>query len=155
MSARIDRLCDQLRIKLHGIDRRLEALKPNGSSVSEKSSRLAEVQIEVVQQRIQGRNSVLATATRTIDDWQCLASAERSDERDILVKRGDVFPLNDRADATEDYAVAVFEVAIAAADAAVEAALHALLARTDADRASMPRLTTSTIIGLTTCPNVS
>jgi hypothetical protein len=27
MSDRIDRLCEQLRIKLHGIDRRLEALK--------------------------------------------------------------------------------------------------------------------------------
>jgi hypothetical protein len=155
MSARIDRLCDHLRIKLHGIDRRLEALKPNGSSVSEKSARLAEVQIEVVQQRIQGRNSILATATRTINDWHCLASATRADERAAMIDKGDVFPLNDRADASEDYAVAVFEVAIAAADAAVEAALHALLARTDADRASMPSLTTSTIIGLTTCPTVS
>jgi hypothetical protein len=33
----IDRLCDQLRIKLHGIDRRLEALKANGSDISDKS----------------------------------------------------------------------------------------------------------------------
>jgi hypothetical protein len=30
MSERMSRLCDELRIKLHGIDRRLEALKSNG-----------------------------------------------------------------------------------------------------------------------------
>ena len=37
MSKQIDRLCNELRIKLNGIDRRLEALKANGMATSEKS----------------------------------------------------------------------------------------------------------------------
>jgi hypothetical protein len=32
MSERMGRLCDELRIKLHGMNRRLEALKSNGTA---------------------------------------------------------------------------------------------------------------------------
>src|SRR5829696_2908022 len=46
--------------------------------------------------------------------------------------------LNSRADDTEAYAIAVFELAAAAADEAAQAALQALLARNDANLASLP-----------------
>jgi hypothetical protein len=42
MSEHIDRLCSELRIKLHGIDRRLEALKGNAMATSEKSQHVVE-----------------------------------------------------------------------------------------------------------------
>ena len=42
------------------------------------------------------------------------------------------------ADDTEAYAIAVFELAAAAADEASQAALQALLARNDANLASLP-----------------
>ena len=37
MSERIGRLCDELRIKLHGMDRHLEALKSNGVATFDNS----------------------------------------------------------------------------------------------------------------------
>ena len=37
MSERIGRLCDELRIKLHGMDRRLEVLKSNGMATFDQS----------------------------------------------------------------------------------------------------------------------
>ena len=46
--------------------------------------------------------------------------------------------LNSRADDTEAFALAVFELAAAAADEAAQAALQALLARNDANLASLP-----------------
>ena len=46
--------------------------------------------------------------------------------------------LNSRADDTEAYAIAVFELAAAAADEAAQAALQALLARNDANLAALP-----------------
>ena len=52
MSEHIDRLCGELRIKLHGIDRRLEALKANAMATSEKSQHAVESQLDRVEQRI-------------------------------------------------------------------------------------------------------
>ena len=46
--------------------------------------------------------------------------------------------LNERADDAEAYAVAAFELAIAAADEAAQATLEALLARRDATDAALP-----------------
>ena len=37
MSEHVDRLCGDLRIELHGIDRQLEALKSKAMATSEKS----------------------------------------------------------------------------------------------------------------------
>src|SRR4028118_1316138 len=69
MSERIDRLCDQLRIKLHGIDRRLEALKGNNSPTSEKSRHLVESQMDSVQQRIFERRHAVEAANARVADW--------------------------------------------------------------------------------------
>ena len=55
-----------------------------------------------------------------------------------LEKGASLHQLNSRADDTEAFAIAVFELAAAAADEAAQAALQALLARNDADLASLP-----------------
>ena len=65
----IDRLCDQLRIKLHGIDRRLEALKANGSDMSDKSRHQLESQMNSVQQRIFDRRRAVETANARVTAW--------------------------------------------------------------------------------------
>ena len=122
MTGKLDRVCDQLRIKLHGIDRRLEALKGNAMALSEKSQGLVESQLDRIEQRIcDSRISVDAANTR-VKTWE-----ERRFHQ-----------LNSRADDTEAYAIAVFELAAAAADEAAQAALQALLARNDANLASLP-----------------
>ena len=69
MSEPIDRLCDQLRIKLHGMDRRLEALKANGSDMSDKSRHQLESQIDSVQQRIFDRRRAVETANARVTAW--------------------------------------------------------------------------------------
>src|SRR5689334_20594544 len=52
MSERISRLCDQLRIKLHGLDRRLESLKSNGVATFDRPQDALESQLDRVEQRI-------------------------------------------------------------------------------------------------------
>jgi hypothetical protein len=132
MSDRIDRLCEQLRIKLHGIDRRLEALKGNNSATSEKSRHLVESQMDSVQQRIFERRHAVEAANASVSAW--IEKRAAFAEQDASWKDGaDVSRLEGRADEVEGYAVAVFELAVAAADEAAQAALEALLARNDAD----------------------
>jgi hypothetical protein len=138
MSELIDRLCDQLRIKLHGIDRRLEALKANGSDMSDKSRYQIESQIDAVQQRIYDRRRAVETANTRVTAW---TEGKRS-SFDVNVadwkEHRRLLELNSRADDSETYALAVFELAIAAADEASQAALEALLARRDATEAALP-----------------
>ncbi|GJD53239.1 hypothetical protein OPKNFCMD_6011 [Methylobacterium crusticola] len=135
----IDRLCDALRIKLHGIDRRLEALKSNGSGTSDTSRHRIESQIVLVAQRIHGRRSAIAAASARVTAWtegkRSLGDAAQGRE-DRSLRR-----LNDRADGAETYALAAFELAAAAADAATNAALEALLARREATEAALPART--------------
>ena len=138
MNTPIDRLCDQLRIKLHGIDRRLEALKANGSDISDKSRHQIESQMDSVQQRIFDRRRAVEVANARVTAWIERKKpafdgnlAEWREHRNLL-------GLNSRADDAEAYALAVFDLAIAAADEAAQAALEALLARRDATSAALP-----------------
>ena len=136
MSATIDRLCDQLRIKLHGVDRRLEALKGNNSATSEKSRHLVESQMDSVQQRIFERRHRVEAANASVAEW--IEKRAVFDDQDASWKESaDLLRLEARADDVEGYAVAVFELAVAAADEASQAALEALLARNDADMARL------------------
>ena len=138
MSGKLDRLCDQLRIKLHGIDRRLEALKGNAMALSEKSQGVVESQLDRIEQRIyDSRVSVDAANTR-VKTWHDGKKAGFDANREVWKKERRFHQLNSRADDTEAYAIAVFELAAAAADEAAQAALQALLARNDANLASLP-----------------
>ena len=122
MTGKLDRVCDQLRIKLHGIDRRLEALKGNAMALSEKSQGVVESQLDRIEQRINDSRISVDAANTRVKTWE-----ERRFHQ-----------LNSRADDTEAYAIAVFELAAAAADEAAQAALQALLARNDANLAALP-----------------
>ena len=140
MTCKLDRVCDQLRIKLHGIDRRLEALKGNAMALSEKSQGVVESQLDRIEQRIyDSRVSVDAANTR-VKTWHDGKKAGFDANREVWKKERRFHQLNSRADDTEAYAIAVFELAAAAADEAAQAALQALLARNDANLASLPPL---------------
>ena len=139
MTCKLDQVCDQLRIKLHGIDRRLEALKGNAMALSEKSQGVVESQLDRIEQRIyDSRVSVDAANTR-VKTWHDGKKAGFDANREVWKKERRFHQLNSRADDTEAYAIAVFELAAAAADEAAQAALQALLARNDANLASLPR----------------
>ena len=140
MSERIDRLCSELRIKLHGIDRRLEALKGNAMATSEKSQHAVESHLDRVEQRIFDNRVVVEAANARVKAWLEGKKAGFDERRAGWQEDREVLLLNDRADDAETYAAAVFDLAAGAADEAAQAALEALLARNDANRAAMPAL---------------
>ena len=138
MSAHIDRLCSDLRIKLDGIDRRLEALKGNAMATSEKSQYAVESHLDRVEQRIFDNRAIVETANARVKAWLDGKKAGFDAGRAGWKENREVHFLITRADDAEAYAGAVFELAAAAADEAAQAALEALLARNDANQAAMP-----------------
>jgi hypothetical protein len=138
MTRTIDRLCDELRIRLHGMDRRLEALKANGSSVSDKSQHRIQSQMDSVQQRIFDRRSAVETANARVTAW--VEEKRPGFDAEVAGWRAERrrLELEARADDTETYALAAFDLALAAVDEAAGAALEALLARGDAASAARP-----------------
>jgi type II secretory pathway component PulK len=138
MSEHLDRLCGDLRIKLHGIDRRLEALKGNAMATSEKAQQAVESQLDRVEQRIYDNRIAVEVANARVKAWLEGKKAGFDASRFGWKQSREVHLLNTRADDAEAYASAVFELAAAAADEATQAALEALLARNDANRAALP-----------------
>jgi hypothetical protein len=130
MSERMSRLCDELRIKLHGMDRRLEALKSNGAATFDQSQ---ESQLDCVEQRIYDNRVIVEAANVRVKAWLAEQKARSVTGRALWTERHKAHRLEIRADDAEVYAIAVFELAAAAADEATLAVLQALLARNDAD----------------------
>ncbi len=135
MSEPLDRLCDQLRIKLHGMDRRLEALKANGSDLSDKSQDRIESQLDTLQQRIFDRRRAVEAANARVTAW--VGDKRPSFDAKVVEWREGRLRLDGRADDAETYALAVFDLAIAAADEAAQVPLEALLVRRDATSAAL------------------
>jgi hypothetical protein len=69
MSERMSRLCDELRIKLHGMDRRLEALKSNGAATFDQSQEVLESQLDCVEQRIYDNRVIVEAANVRVKAW--------------------------------------------------------------------------------------
>jgi hypothetical protein len=90
-----------------------------------------ESQMDTVQQRIFDRRHAVEAANARVSSW----IEKRSDFCEQVTSwksHGNVSQLGMRADDAEGYAIAAFELAVAAADEAAQAALEALLARDDA-----------------------
>jgi len=138
MSEHIDRLCGELRIKLQGMDRRLEALKGNAMAVSEKSQHAVESQLDRVEHRIYDNRIVVEAANARVKAWLEGKKASFDAGRAAWKENRQVHQLNERADDAHAYAGAIFALAAAAADEATQAALEALLARNDANIAAIP-----------------
>jgi hypothetical protein len=140
MSERISRLCDGLRIKLHGLDRRLESLKSNGVATFHHSQDALESQLDRVEQRIYDHRAAVEAANARAKTW---VAEKKSGLHAIHVLRNDhdkIYLLEAEADDAENYAGAAFELAAAAADEATLAVLQAILARSKADEAAFPEM---------------
>jgi hypothetical protein len=144
MSERMGRMCDQLRIKLHGIDRRLEALKSNGVATFDKAQSVLESQLDRVEQRIYDNRITVEAANVRVKTWLAEKKKASFDAGRAFGKEHHQIPrLEARADDAEVYAIAAFELAAAAADEAALAALQAILARNDADVAALAEIEAS------------
>ena len=133
MSERIGRLCDELRIKLQGMDRRLEALKSNGMATFTQSQEVLESRLDRVEQRIYDNRVSVEAANIRVKTWLAEKKAGSVVGKNLWTERHQAHLLEARADDAEEHAVAVFELAASAADEATLAVLQAILARNDAD----------------------
>ncbi|WP_414474382.1 hypothetical protein [Microvirga sp. M2] len=140
MSKRIGGLCDELRIKLHGMDPRLEVLKANGAASFDQSQEVLESQLDRVEQRIYDNRVTVEAANVRIKTWLAEKKAGSVAGKNLWTERQKAYLLEARADDAEAYAIAVFELAAAAADEAALAVLQAILARNDADAAVLPKV---------------
>ncbi len=143
MSERISRLCDELRIKLHGLDRRLEALKSNGAATFDHSQDALEAQLDRVEQRIYDHRVAVEVANVRVKAWVAEKKSGFQAGPTLKTEHAKIHLLEDQADDAETYATAAFELATAAADEAIMAVLQAVLARNKADRAAFLGMDTS------------
>lgn len=139
MSKQIDAFCDNLRSKLNEMDVRLQQLKASAKTGSDKAKQDLRTQAKSLQASINsGRASIEAANTR-MKTW--IGGKKASLDQQVVQWKADgkeAF-LKSRADAAEEYASDAFAVAVAAANIANEAAIEAVLARGDADTASVKR----------------
>jgi len=138
MSERMGRLSDELRIKLHGMDRRLEALKSNGAATFDQLQEALESQLDRVEQRIYDNRVTVEAANIRVKTWLAEKKAGSLAGEHLWTERHKAHLMEVRAHDAEEYAIAVFELAAAAVDEATLAVLQALLARNDADAAALP-----------------
>src|SRR6478736_7356183 len=140
MSERISCLCDELRIKLHGLDRRLAALKSNGAASFNHSQDALESQLERVEQRIYDHRAAVEAANARAKMWVAEKKSGLHALHVLQNEHDKAYLLDAQADGAETYAEAAFELAAAAADEAILAVLQALLARNKADQAAFPEM---------------
>jgi hypothetical protein len=145
MSERMSRLCDELRIKLHGIDRRLEALTSNGVATFDNLQEVLESRLDRVEQRIDDNRVTVEVPNAWVKTLLAEKKAASVAGSPLWTERHkahqlEALELEARADDAETYAIAVFELAAAAADEATVAVLQALLGRNDADVVAQPEM---------------
>ena len=135
MSERIDQFCENLRIKLTSIDKKMQQLKAKIDSKAQTAEQEVRTQLDAVKKRLAQDRTKVETAQADVKKWVDefkLASNEKIAEwKDKREKA----KLQSRAENAERYAVAAAVVALAAVDEAEQAALEAWLARKDADTA--------------------
>ena len=135
MSERIDQFCENLRIKLTSLDKNIQQLKAKIDGKAQTAEQEIRTQLDAVKNRIAQDRTKLETAQADVKKWVDdlkLASNEKIAEWKAKREKA---KLRSRADNAERYAVAAAFVALAAVDAAEQAALEAWLARKDAETA--------------------
>lgn len=135
MSERIDQFCENLRMKLTSIDKNMQQLKATIDSKAQTAEQEVRTRLDAVKNRIAQDRTKLETAQADVKKWVDdfkLASNEKIAEWKAKREKA---KLRSRAENAERYAVAAAFVALAAVDAAEQAALEAWLARKDAETA--------------------
>ena len=135
MSQRIDQFRETFRLKLMQADSDLSALKGKIDAKAETAERDARACLDEVTKRIEQSEPKVLAARAEVEKWAKEQKAAAQDSVAALKVKGETATLKARADVAEHYAVAAVDVAVAAIDAAENAALEAWLARRDADHA--------------------
>lgn len=139
MGQRIDQFCEDLRIKLTGIDSGLANLKTKIEAKNQQADEAVRVRLEGVRSHIDQDRAKVLTARGEMAAWMEARKAATKEAIADLKARREFSKLQHRADKAEEYAAAALVVALSAVDEAEQAALEAWLARADADFAQAPK----------------
>lgn len=129
--------CAEVRLRLHEVDRTVEQIQADPLGMTEGARRQAEDEMDRMGDLIAVSLKSVAAAQARVEAWvdHGRPSAEIQVSNWKTTER--VLDLNERADDVEAYALAILELAAAAARECAHAVLEAVLARSDADRACL------------------
>lgn len=135
MSERIDQFCENLRVKLTGIENNMQALKTKIDSKAQTAEQEVRARLDAVKQRIDQQRPKVTAAQADIKKWLEERKATTNQKIAEWKAKSEMARLKSWADFAESYAGAAAAVALAAVDEAEQASLEAWLARKDADTA--------------------
>jgi len=139
MGQRIDQFCEDLRLKLTGIDSGLMSLKAKIDAKNQQADDAVRVRLEGVRSRIDQDHAKVLTARGQMTAWVETRKAATKEAIAEWKAQRESSKLQHRADKAEEYAAAALVVALSAVDEAEQAALEAWLARQDADFVQAPK----------------
>ncbi|MEJ1158948.1 hypothetical protein [Prosthecomicrobium sp. N25] len=137
VTEKLQLLCAQLRLKLHAIDRMVEQIETKPTALTPAVEESLEARLARVDEVIRRDRASVAEASAKVRAWVDHARDQANAQRDEWRAQRRTHDLNARADDAEVYAFAVLELADAATRECSHAILEALLARSDANQASL------------------
>ena len=135
MGERIDQFCENLRVKLSGIDNNMQALKAKIDSKAQTAEQEVRTRLDTVKKRIDQERPMVTAARADIKKWVDERKATTDQKVAEWKAKQEKARLNSWAEFAEGCASAAGAVALAAVDEAEQASLEAWLARKDAETA--------------------
>jgi predicted nucleic acid-binding Zn-ribbon protein len=135
MGERIDRFCEELRLKLMNIDSNMGGLKAKIDGKAANVEQDVRSHLETVNKRIEQNRAKVSAEQAEVKNW---IEQRKTVTRDKIAEwkaKRETSKLLNRADNAERYAAATIVFALAAIDEAEQASLDAWLARQDANSA--------------------
>ncbi len=131
----IDRLYENLKVKLAKAESRLDSLKTKIEEKAQYADQDVRAHLDQLEKRIGQDRSKISAAQTLAKEWaESQKNATAAKIAGWKAKR-DIGALQNRADRAERYAAAEIDIALAAVDDAEQAALEAWLARRDVNAA--------------------
>ena len=135
MAERIDNFCENLRLKLTGIDNEMQSLKAKIDAKLKTAGQDVQTQLSAVKKRIEQDRAKVEAAQNDMKEWMDERKATSREKIAEWKAKLEKAKLQGYAETTERYAAGAAIVALAAVHHAQEAALEAWLARNEADSA--------------------
>ena len=133
MSERIDQFCENIRVKLTGVESNMQALKNKIDSQAQTAEQEVRTRLDALKKRIDQERPKVAAAQADIKKWLEQRRATTNQKIAEWKAKSERASLKSWASVAEGYAAAASMMALAAVDEAEQASLEAWLARKDAD----------------------
>jgi hypothetical protein len=133
MSDKIDRFCENLRLKLTTIDNNIQGLKAKIDAKAKSAEQDVRTYLDSIKKRVAQDPNNVEAAQKELKNWLDEYRAVTKEKIADWKASGERMKLRSRADLAEKYAKATAVIAASAVDEAEQAALESWLARRDAE----------------------